>query len=557
MKLLNHLKRKARTYTVIGGLATASFVSFAFDQYFEISKNLDIFVDVYQQVNKYYVDEVEAGKLMRTAIDGMLESLDPYTNYFSESQSEDLRIEMSGQYSGIGTRIRQRGEYIVVDEPYEGSPAAEADLRVGDILLEADGKSLKSKSTDEVSKFLKGQAATTLKLKIKREGVGEMIKEINRRDIKVNNVPYYGMVNSTTGMIKLVSFTNNASGEVAEALKALREKNPGMKSVILDLRGNGGGLLHESINIVNVFTPKNQLVVSTKGKLKEWDKEYRTLNMPVDEEIPLVVLVDKGSASASEIVSGSIQDLDRGVVIGEKSFGKGLVQSTRPLKFGTQMKITTAKYYTPSGRCIQKLDYSKRDANGKAVVIADSLRKTFNTKSGRKVYDGAGVWPDVAVEHPELSKVSLTLISKLLIFDYATQYRNAHPTIAASREFKITDADFQDFMTFLKDKEYSYNTETEKALEDMKQKAVNEKYFTAIEGEYNELKKKLSHDKNADLLKNKSEIMELLQTEIARRYYFQKAIVETTFDNDPDIREALTVLADADKYRAILKGTGK
>ncbi len=524
--------------------------------YFEISKNLDIFASVYREVNTYYVDEVDAGKLMKRGIDEMLNSLDPYTNFFSESEVEDFRFQVTGLYGGIGAQIGNKGDYVVVTDPYENYPAQKEDLRAGDIIIEIDGKSTKGKNTSEISKLLKGQAGTKVKLTIKREDEGELTKTLTRQEIHINNVPYFGMVNDNTGYIRLATFTNDAGKEVKDALIELK-KNPSLKSVILDVRGNPGGLLHEAVNIVNVFIPQGQEVVSTKGKVKEWEKSYKTLNPPVDIEIPLVVLTNRSSASASEIVSGSIQDLDRGVVIGLKTFGKGLVQSTRPLSYNTQVKITTAKYYTPSGRCIQALNYSHRNEDGSVGAVPDSLKKEFKTKNGRKVFDGGGVDPEIVVVHTPYSKLAESLLSKQLIFDFATTYRIKHDKIVSSKEFHISDADFEDFKKNISGKEYDYMTASERSLEDFKKKAEEEKYFSAVKDQFESLKHNLQHDKKADLEKNKKEIMDLLDKEIASRYYFQKARYEASFDSDEDIQEALKLFADMNRYQSLLKPTAK
>lgn len=554
MRLFKNVSRRTRLWIGISAIAVAGAGSVSFvDNYFEISKNLDIFATLYKEVNTYYVDDVEPGKLMRAGIDAMLESLDPYTNYISEAEIEDYRFQITGQYGGIGAVISMKGDYCIINEPYEGFPAAKADLRPGDALLEADGKSLKGKKTDEVSKLLKGSPNTILKLKIRREGVGEMNKELNREEIHVKNVPYYGMINSNTGYIRLQGFTSNAGQEVRDALIDLK-KNPAMTSVMLDLRGNPGGLLHEAVNVVNVFVDRSQLVVSTKGKVTELNRDYKTLSNAVDTEIPLVVLTSRGSASASEIVSGTIQDLDRGVVVGQRTFGKGLVQSTRQLSYGTQLKVTTQKYYTPSGRCIQALDYSNKNEDGSVGSVPDSLKKEFKTKNGRKVYDGGGIDPDVDVEVRYLSKIAISLLSKQLIFDYATIYRNAHETIAPARDFLLTEDEFHNFLTFLKDKDYQYQTETEKELEEMAEKAKKEKYYDAIKADYEKLKMELQHDKEADLLKNKKEITELLEEEITRRYYYQRARFESSFNKDADIKSAIEVISDQSKFKDILTG---
>lgn len=551
MKKLFNKARLLLLFIAIGTLALFSFNN-AGTNYFEISKNLDIFATLYREVNTYYVDDVDAGKLIKKAIDEMLESLDPYTNYISEAEAEDFRFQMTGQYGGIGSMVGTKDNQVVVTDPYEGFPAQKADLRAGDIILEIEGKQTTGKSTADISKLLKGQPGTQLKLKIKREGEGELIKQIIREEIHLKNVPYYGMLNQNTGYIKLASFTQNAGKEVYDAMISLK-KDPNLKQVILDVRGNPGGLLHESINIVNVFVQGGQEVVSTKGKVQEWDKSYRTLNQPVDTLIPLVVLTNRGSASASEIVSGSIQDLDRGVVIGQKTFGKGLVQSTRPLSYNTQLKVTTAKYYTPSGRCIQALDYTHRNTDGSVGSVPDSLKKAFKTRRGRVVYDGGGVDPDIVTKTLAYSKIAESLLINQLVFDFATHYRSKHNSIAPAKDFYLTDETFTDFKNYISGKQYDYQTATEKALEDFKKRAEDEKYFDAVKMQYEQLKQNLNHDKQADLEKNKAEIIKLLESEIARRYYFQRAQYEMAIKHDPDVQEAIKLFAEPSRYAQLLK----
>lgn len=550
----NRLKITGIALTIALSIALFSFSSFV-DNYFEINKNIDIFTTLYKEVNTYYVDDVEPGQFIRKGIDAMLNSLDPYTDFISESESEDYRFQITGQYGGIGALIATREDYTMITEPYENAPAAKAGLRAGDLLIEVDSKSLKGLKTDEVSKLLKGQPGTAISVKIKREGEGILTKKITREEIKINNVRYYGLADNETGYIKLTGFTNNAGLEVREALKELKEKH-GIKSVILDLRGNPGGLLHEAVNVVNVFVDRNQLVVNTRGKVKELDREYRTLGSGGDLEIPLVVLTNRGSASASEIVSGTMQDLDRGVVIGQRTFGKGLVQSTRPLSYGTQLKITTQKYYTPSGRCIQALDYSNRNEDGSVGQVPDSLKKTFQTKAGRTVKDGGGIDPDINLEPRTSSQIARSLVGKYLIFDFATQYVAKHDKIASVRDYNFSDADWKEFKKFLEGKDYAYLTETEKALEEWKTKAQKENYYTALEEDYKALKQKLMHDKDEDLRKSEEEIRTLLQDEIIKRYYFQKGLIENSFSRDKDVQEALKLLKDSARYRGILSGKG-
>ncbi|MFM9944914.1 MAG: S41 family peptidase [Bacteroidia bacterium] len=540
---------------ILGGiLAIGIFSAYkASDEYFEVSKNLDIFASVYKEVNLSYVDDVEPGSLIKTAIDAMLKSLDPYTNYYSEAQTEDYRFQVTGEYGGIGATIRQRGDYIVIDNPYEGYPAQQADLRAGDKILEVDGKSAKGKTSDDMTKLLKGSAGTDITMKIDRPGIGEILKTFKRAKIKVNNVPYFGMVDNETGYIKLTGFTPDAGKEVQDALKSLKKNNAGMKSVILDLRDNGGGLLHEAVNVVNTFIKKGELVTSTKGRDRENNRNYNTLDAGTDTDIPLVVLIDGGSASASEIVSGALQDLDRGVLIGQKSFGKGLVQSSRVLTYNTQMKITTSKYYIPSGRCIQKLDYSHK-INGKAEAIADSLKRNFFTRNRRPVRDGEGVSPDLKTPESRYTKITQSLLSKNIIFDFATQYRNTHTTITMTKEFELTEKDFQDFVAFTSGKDYNYNTDTEDALQKFKDQATKENYIKELNAEYELLFEKLKRNKSNDLEKYKAEIMQVLEEEIASRYYFEKARIEASFDNDIEIKEAIALLKDATKYSNLLSG---
>ena len=544
------MKHKKLLYFLVGTAA----IGMAFkqvDDYFEVSKNLDIFTTVYKEVNLSYVDDVKPGHLTREAIDAMLNSLDPYTNFYSEAQAEDYRFQVTGSYGGIGAIVKKHGDDLVVDRPYEGYPAEKAGLRAGDILLKVDGKSVIGKSSSQLSDLLKGTAGTSVVLTIERPGIGEQEYTLQRAQVKVKNVPYFGMIDQQTGYIKLTGFTPDAGLEVHQALENL--KSQGAQSVVFDLRGNGGGLLHEAVNIVNVFVKKGQLVVTTKGKERENDKVYKTLNTPVDTDIPLAVLIDGGSASASEIVSGTIQDLDRGVLIGVQSFGKGLVQSTRMLSYNTQMKITTAKYYIPSGRCIQRLDYSHKK-NGSATTIADSMKQTFYTANKREVVDGQGVNPDVESGLGELSEITKSLLRNHLIFDYATQYRNGHDTIVGPKDFHITESDYQEFKTYLQDKEYSYETDTEKALEKLEKFAKKEKYLTSIGSSLDALKADFDKNKGEDIDRHRDEIIELLETEIASRYYYDRAFVETTFDEDPDIQEALRLFANKAEYDRILAG---
>lgn len=550
--------KKFKLLLIVTMIGSYSFISYSFvDSYFEVSKNLDIFATLFRELNMYYVDETNPGELMKKGIDDMLGSLDPYTNYIPESEIEDYRYMTTGQYGGIGALVRQQGDYVVISEPYEGFPAQKADLRAGDRLLKINDIDVKGKKTDDISKYLKGQASTTLKLLIEREGEKKPLeKTLNREEIKIKSVPYSGMISNGVGYIKLTGFTENAAGEVKEALLSLK-KNPELKSIVFDLRGNPGGLLKEAVDIVNIFVDKGTEVVSTRGKVKDWDKVHKASSIPVDMNIPITVLVDRGSASASEIVSGSIQDLDRGVVIGQRSYGKGLVQQTRQLSYNAQLKVTVAKYYTPSGRCIQALDYSHKGEDGSVDKVPDSLISAFKTRNGRIVYDGGGIAPDVNVETQKYSSILASLVTKNLIFDYATKYRIAHNTIAPAKEFKLSDTEYEEFVTFLNGKDYDYTTKTEKTLDDLKKVASEDKTIDVLSEDITALKNKITHNKKEDLVKFKPEIKQFLEEEIASRYYFQNGRLESSFKDDKELVEAIAVLNDQEKYKKILTTINK
>jgi carboxyl-terminal processing protease len=555
MKLFAKFRKK--TLLIAGTTCIALSTLFAFthkDDFFEISKNLDIFATLYREVNIYYVDEIQPGTLIKTGIEAMLESLDPYTNFISEDEIEDARFMTTGQYGGIGAMVRMRNEQIMIAEPYENSPAQKADLRAGDIIVEVEGKSTKGKNTSDIVKILKGQPQTNVKILIKREGQEQALEKVlTREEIKVNNVPYYGMLDKHTGYIRLSGFTDDAGREVKDALIKLKE-NPDLKGLVLDLRGNPGGLLREAINIVNVFVDKGIEIVSTKGKLKEWDKVYRTLNSPVDQQIPIVVLVNRSSASASEIVSGSLQDLDRAVVIGQRSFGKGLVQTSRPLSYNTQLKITTSKYYIPSGRCIQAKDYSHRNEDGSVGTVPDSLIRAYKTKNGRLVYDGGGINPDVSLKPLEFQPITKSLVENNILFDFATQYRNKHETISSAKDFSVDDKLFSEFTTFAANRDYKYETESEQILHKLKEAAVKENYFDSFEPEYNHLRDKMMHDKHHDIQKAQKEISRILGAEITSRYHFQRGRIEQSFSSDPEILKAIEVIGNPAFYQDVLSG---
>jgi carboxyl-terminal processing protease len=532
---------------LFSGLGLAAFKA---DDYFEVSKNLDIFAEVYREVNTTYVDDVKPGELVRAAINGMLKSLDPYTNFYSEAQAEDYRYQVTGTYAGIGSSIRTIDEYVYIESPIDNFPAHKAGLLPGDKILEVDGEDMKGKTSREVTDYLKGKAGTSFKIKVERIGQGALEKSITRENIKMKNVPYSGIIEDNIGYVKLTGFTPSAGKEVKDAVVDLKSK--GATKIVLDLRNNGGGLLHEAINIVNVFVPRGETIVITKGKFEEDNKTYKTLNAPVDTEIPLVVLINGNSASASEIVSGSLQDLDRAVLVGQNSFGKGLVQTTKRLTYNTSMKITTAKYYIPSGRLIQRLDYGNK-VNGKAIAVADSTKKEFKTRSGRNVVDGEGIQPDVKIENAKLSKMAQSLLRNNLIFKYANQYRSENPTIAKSLDFDVSDEVYTQFTSFLDDKDYTYTTSTEKDLEKLINQAKDDKYYSLLKDELDKLKVALESTKKSDLSNHKDEIKEILEYEIVKRYYFEKGKVEVAFDDDLEWSKTKEIFADATKYNSLLK----
>ncbi len=521
------------------------------ERYFEITRNLDIFSTLFKEVNAYYVDEVNPNKLMKTGIDAMLASLDPYTNYIPEDDIEDYRTMTTGQYGGIGAIIGNRNGKNLIMMPYEGFPAHKSGLEIGDEILKVDGIDVTEKNTSEISQLLKGQANTKLTVTIRRIGMDNpMDIEIIREKITIDNVPYSGIVSDGIGYIKLSDFTTGAGKEVKKALQQL--KKDGAEKIILDLRNNPGGLLNEAVNVSNVFINQGQEVVSTKGKVTDWNKTYKALNNPTDTEIPIAVLTSSRSASAAEIVSGVIQDYDRGILVGEKTFGKGLVQATRPLTYNSQLKITTAKYYIPSGRCIQAINYSDRKSDGSVGFIPDSLKSEFKTLNGRPVFDGGGVDPDVEVEPQTPAPILISLISKGLIFEYALIYHHNHPEIGPAKDFKISDKEYEKFITWLSDKEYDYTTKVEKTIEDLKKYSKTEKYFDDIKEEIDDLESKVAHNKEYDLKAFSEEIKSVLEERIVEHYYLMKGNFEASFDDDKQVRAAIDILNNQAEYNSIL-----
>jgi len=545
---MNTMFKKFAFWTAVGIISISSFAFVS--GYFEVSKNLDIFTSLFREVNIYYVDETKPGEMIEKAIDSMLEDLDPYTTYIPESEIEDFRFQTTGQYGGIGAVIRKNGDYVIIAEPYKGFPADNAGLKAGDILLEIDGKPVKGKSTQDVSSVLKGQPGVEVNLLIERPGTDKLIeKTFTREEVKVKSIPYMGMVDDGIAYVRLRSFTRNCTNEVKEAITQLKDEND-VKGLVLDLRSNPGGLLNESVSLCNLFIDKNQEVVSTKGKIKDWEKSYKTSKEPLDKELPLVVLINQSSASASEIVSGTMQDLDRGVIVGKKSFGKGLVQQSRKLSYNSQLKVTVAKYYTPSGRCIQALDYAHRNDDGSVGKVADSLKTAFQTKNGRTVYDGGGVDPDIVVERESYAEIVGSLVSKQLIFDYATEFVLENDSIDAPGVYKITDELYEDFVAFLSDKDYEYETHTEKELTKLIERAEDE--YADFKVDLEELQKKLLSYKEDDIHKYQSQISDLILSELMVRYYYQEGRVIASLADDDVLSEAISVLNDSDRYEGIL-----
>ena len=534
-------------------VATLGFVSFQNDdRFFEIAKNLDIYTTMFKELNSYYVDEINPNRLIKKSIEATLKNLDPFTNFYAEDDIEDYRTMTTGTYNGIGALVGPRNGKFTVFMVFENTPAEKAGLRLGDEIIKIDGVDITTRKDSDPGKLLKGQNNTNARLAVKRYGTKDLIElNIARDVVKSTNVPYFGMITDEVGYIDLKDFTATASREVKNAYNELKTK--GMKKLILDVRDNPGGLLNMAIDISNVFIAKDAEIVSTKGKIADWNKTYNALNPALDTEMPISVLTSSNSASAAEIVSGVIQDYDRGVLIGQRTYGKGLVQTTRDLSYGTKLKITVAKYYIPSGRCIQAIDYSHRNADGSVGKIADSLKTAFKTKNGRTVYDGGGVDPDIVTDVRVPSQVTKALINKYLLFDYAVKYRSEHPTIKPAREFALTDAEYLDFANWTKDKEYDYVTQVEKDLNALEASAKREKYMDAIADQLKALRTKLSHSKDADLITFKREIKELLEQEIVTHFYLQKGAKEASFAADNEMKAALDLFKDMPKYQSILK----
>ncbi len=548
-RLKNHIKKGAISISLIvvllvsGGFASKNF---------EIAKNLDIYATLFRELYVNYIEEIDPSELIQTSINEMLATLDPYTNFISESEVEDYRFMTTGQYGGVGALVGTRNSQIVITEPYEGFPAQEAGLKAGDVILQVNGRSTEDYDSEEIAELLKGQAGTTVELLIQRKEEKDPFKvSLKREIIKIDNIPYYGVLDNKTGYIKLTGFTQNAGREVRDAFNELRDEHD-IEYFILDLRDNGGGLLNEAVNITNLFIDRNKKIVSTEGRLEDRNTTHHTLNNPVDLDIPLAVLVNRQSASASEIVAGAIQDYDRGVIIGERTFGKGLVQNVVPLSYNTQLKVTVARYLIPSGRSIQAIDYAIRHEDGSVSRIPDSLKTSFETKNGRVVYDGGGIEPDIKVDPKKYSNISQALLRNFLIFDFATKFHRENPEIAEAKNFKITDEIYLQFLEYISDKDYDYKTDSERKLAELKKALEKDKYYEDFKDHMSELQNQIKAAKEEDLETFQDEIRYLLLIEIVPRYYYQRGRVEASLSEDKNIEKAVELLNYTERYNDIL-----
>lgn len=556
--MFNSFYRKPGSRFRVAVIAACFLALLAFvkpgNRYFEIARNLEVFASLYRGVNEFYVDPINPNTLMKTGADAMLGSLDPYTNYIPEDEVENFRTENTGQYGGIGALTRRFGNRTVVTMIFEGFPAAKGGLKIADEILKIDQVALATITMDEANRLMRGQTGAPVTLTVKRPGAPQpVVLEFKRDQIKVNNVPFFGMVDATTGYVQLTDFTMQAAQEVKEAVQSLKGK--GATSLVLDLRGNPGGLLMEAVNICNLFIPKGMKVVFTRGKLPDANITYETLNAPFDLDIPVAVLINRNSASASEIVAGTLQDYDRAVVLGEKSFGKGLVQMQRDLTYKSKVKITTAKYYTPSGRCIQVLDYTHRRADGSVASVPDNLKKEFATSRGRKVYDGGGIEPDIAIRAEGLPPVVFALIDGGFLFDFATEYTLRHTTILPASQFQLRPAEYQEFVKWLTGKDFRYTSPLETALDALEREAAREKYLTEITPQIHAVRKNLEEGRLKDVWTYQEQITAFLETEIAARYYLEKGVTEVGFYRDQELKKAVAILADIRQYRQILRMT--
>lgn len=518
---------------------------------FKLAKNLDIFFSLFRELNTFYVDEIDPEKLINTGINNMLATLDPYTVFYPESNTDDLDFMTTGKYGGLGSLIRKSGDYIVITDIYKGFAADKIGIKPGDMMININGKSIKGASTDKVSAMLKGDPGSEVEITFLRNGK-EFTEKIKREKVSIAAVPFYGMIDESIGYIRFTGFTQNCIDEVKSALTDLKE-NKGAKSIILDLRGNPGGLINEAVEIVNLFVGTGQEVVSTRGRVKQYDSSFKTTKEAIAPDMPLVILINRGSASASEIVAGAIQDLDRGIIIGERSYGKGLVQIARPLSYKTQLKLTTAKYYIPSGRCIQAVDFSHRNDDGSVGFIPDSLIKTFSTKNGRQVKDGGGIIPDITEPSEVLSRFGTEVYLQNMIFDFGTAYYWSHTPPASPADCRITDTDYADFCTFLKEKNFSYKSDAEIAFSNFIKEAAKDGLYDANKEAIDKIQKSMEHSLSNDMRLREKEIRELIESDIAGRYFYDSGAIEYGIMSDKQLGKAVAVLKDMKAYQTTLQ----
>lgn len=556
MKRIKRMKNTKRNIFYGGALIILLSVGFTTirNKDLELIKNLDIYYTLFRELNMFYVDETDPEKLVTTSIDAMLSSLDPYTTYIPESDMDDFKFQTTGEYGGIGSLIRRSDDHVIIADPYDGFPAAKAGIRTGDKIINVDGVSTQHMAIESVSEKLKGKPGTEFTLTVERYGEDQPLDfTMVREKISIRNVPYFGMIDTHTGYIRISNFTTGAGKEVETALKSLK-RDENLNSLVLDLRSNPGGLLIEAVRICNLFVNKGEMIVSTKGKVKQWDSEYITQLEPVDKEIPIVVMINRASASASEIVAGALQDLDRAVIVGQRTFGKGLVQTSRPLKYNAQLKVTTAKYYIPSGRCIQALDYSQRNKDGSVGVIPDSLITEYKTKNGRLVYDGGGIQPDYEVIPEMLSEITLQLFTQNMLFDYATRYRCTNEEIDAPESFTLSNDDYNSFKSFIEEQNFEFQTASEKLFKDLKKTAKREKYYDLADEEFSSLEHKLTHNNLKDLETFQDEIRQFLSEEIVNRYYYQAGRILAQIQEDKQLDKAVEILNEPALVKEVLTG---
>jgi carboxyl-terminal processing protease len=551
--------RKFPRYIIVVLIALSTIVTFGFivqdkeSHDFKIAKNLDIFFSLFRELNTFYVDEIDPEKLVTTGINSMLASLDPYTVFYPESNTDDLDFMTTGKYGGLGSLIRKSGDYIMVTDIYKGYPADQHGIKPGDMMLNIDGKSIKGFSSDKVSSMLKGEPGSEVNITFLRNGK-EFTEKIKREKISIPAVPYYGMLDDSTGYIRFTGFTQNCIDEVRSALIDLKD-NKGAKNLVLDIRNNPGGLINEAVEIVNLFVNEGEEVVSTHGRVKQYDSDFRTTKPAIAPDMPLAILINRSSASASEIVAGAIQDLDRGVIIGERSYGKGLVQIARPLSYKTEIKLTTAKYYIPSGRCIQAVDFSHRNEDGSVGLIPDSLIKTFYTKSHRPVKDGGGIIPDIIQSSDMLSQFASEVYLQNMVFDYTTGYYWSHPQPTSATSIRITDADYADFGKFLKEKNFNYKSSAEAALSTFKEEASKSGLYDSNKESIEKIEKSLEHLPDNDLKVHESEVREVIEAEIAGRYFYDSGAIEYGIASDNQLKKAVSILENKEIYSLALKPT--